>query len=219
MESIEIPHKDIIRGRSITGPRRAGPGVFHSDVSTGRRRRGRGAPTRNSVHAFVSPRTTADHHGAKERPKVVAWWKACAFRNHLNWLGPRTRASRVAGDLRSPVSRFRLTNGGPRYSGRRKTARATRGREKERERELLVRRIVEDKAIGLGPPLVFKVLEADCYVCCIFEVISFLEEEEEGIRTRKCAGNRLKSLKREVLKRDSSEFYIGYGDTCLRVNF
>lgn len=93
------------------------------------------------------------------------------------------------------------------------------GGEKERERELLVRRIVEDKAIDLGPPLVFKVLEADCYVCCIFEVISFLEEEEEGIRTRKCAGNRLKSLKREVLKRDSSEFYIGYGDTCLRVNF
>ena len=38
MESIEIPHKDIIRGRSITGPRRAGPGVFHSwsDVSTTR---------------------------------------------------------------------------------------------------------------------------------------------------------------------------------------
>lgn len=96
----------------------------------------------------------------------------------------------MAGDLRSPVSRFRLTNGGPRYSGRRKTARATRGREKERERELLVRRIVEDKAIGLGPPLVFKVLEVDCYVCCIFEVISFLEEEE-GIRTRKCAGNRV----------------------------
>lgn len=41
----------------------------------------------------------------------------------------------MAGDLRSPVSRFRLTNGGPRYSGRRKTARATRGKEKERERE------------------------------------------------------------------------------------
>lgn len=121
----------------------------------------------------------------------------------------------MAGDLRSPVSRFRLTNGGPRYSGRRKTARATRGREKERERELLVRRIVEDKAIGLGPPLVFKVLEADCYVCCIFEMISFLEEEEEDSNEEMCWKS---SLKREVLK-SSSEFYIGYGDTCLRVNF
>lgn len=83
MESIEIPHKDIIRGRSITGPRRAGPGVFHSDVFTGGGGGGED-PTRNSVHAFVRPRTTADHHGAKEWPKVVAWWKACAFRNHLN---------------------------------------------------------------------------------------------------------------------------------------
>lgn len=90
------------------------------------------------------------------------------------------------------------------------------GGEKKRERELLVRRIVEDKAIGLGPPLVFKVLEADCYVCCIFEVISFLEEEEEDSNEEMCWKS---SLKREVLKRHSSEFYIGYGDTCLRVNF
>lgn len=69
MESIEIPHKDIIRGRSITGPRRAGPGVFHSDVSTGGGGGGEGPRrvtrcTRLSAHA---PRrtTTARKNGRR----------------------------------------------------------------------------------------------------------------------------------------------------------
>lgn len=74
-------------------------------------------------------------------------------------------SSRVAGDLRSPVSRFRLTNGGPRYSAVVKQH-VPQGREKERER-LLVRRIVENKAMDLDLPPVFKVLGADwmSYVC------------------------------------------------------
>lgn len=60
----------------------------------------------------------------------------------------------MAGDLRSPVSRFRLTNGGPRYSDCRKTARATRKRERDRKTSGL-RRIVENKAMGLDFFLLF----------------------------------------------------------------
>lgn len=70
-------------------------------------------------------------------------------------------SSRVAGDLRSPVSRFRLTNGGPRYSTVVKQH-VPQGRER-----FLVRRIVENKAMDLDLPPVFKVLGADwmSYVC------------------------------------------------------
>ena len=93
---------------------------------------------RNSVRAFVrlrarepGPPWCRKEEGAKGSPVATGWWwwwwwKASAFRNHLNWLGPRY-SSRVAGDLRRS-GQFRVfdgPNGRARYGARRKTARAT----------------------------------------------------------------------------------------------